>query len=80
MRSGESEVVMKGGSAVTSVSENEKIAEMVNELKEKRDKYADEIEGVLSYKSNSNNFRYKTNTLLTNLVLDEIYRERNFLL
>lgn len=64
-------------------SENEskdKIAEMVSELKEKRDKYADEIEGVLSYKQNSSNFRYKTNTLLTNLVLDEIYRERNYLL
>lgn len=53
---------------------------MVNLLKEKRDKYADELDGVLNSKQNSSGFRYKTNTLLTNLLLDEIYKERNYLL
>ncbi|EAR92112.1 nuclear fragile X mental retardation-interacting protein (macronuclear) [Tetrahymena thermophila SB210] len=61
-------------------SEKEKINEMINELKEKRDKYSQELDLSFNYKSNSSNFRYKANTLLTNLVLDEIYRERNYLL
>ncbi|KAL4509254.1 hypothetical protein ABPG72_018185 [Tetrahymena utriculariae] len=61
-------------------SEKDKINEMINGLKEKRDKYSQELDLAFNYKSNSSNFRYKTNTLLTNLVLDEIYRERNYLL
>ena len=49
-------------------------------MKEKKDKQANEMEYAMNYKGNSNNYHYKTNNLLTNLVLDEIYKERNVLL
>lgn len=38
------------------------------------------LESSLSYKSNPSNYKYKTNTLYTNLVLESIYKERSYLL
>ena len=53
---------------------------LVESLKTKRDNLNCHVSQIFDYKSNSTNFKYKEKTLLTNLVIEDIFKESCYLL
>ena len=54
--------------------------EIIQHLSQRRDEDEAMIENFLSEKPNSDRFRYQQNTLLTSLLIDEVYSERSTML
>ncbi|CAD8200567.1 unnamed protein product [Paramecium octaurelia] len=54
--------------------------EMIGNLEEQKEKMENLLEESLNYRVNPANFRYKSNTLYTNMLIGEIYRERQYIL
>ncbi|CAK66948.1 unnamed protein product (macronuclear) [Paramecium tetraurelia] len=54
--------------------------EMIDNLEEQKEKIENLLEESLNYRVNPANFRYKSNTLYTNMLIGEIFRERQYVL
>ncbi|CAD8120120.1 unnamed protein product [Paramecium sonneborni] len=54
--------------------------EMIGNLEDQQEKMENLLEESLNYRVNPANFRYKSNTLYTNMLIGEIYRERQYIL
>ena len=66
---------------IPSESEDcERIDEIVNRIKSRQIEEDIELKAYLDYKTNSAQHRYQLNSLTTNLVLDEIYKERSIIM
>lgn len=60
--------------------EKEKIEEIIANIKSRQTEENNDLQAYLKFKTNSAQHRYKLNTLTTNLVLDEIFKERSIIL
>jgi len=65
---------------VESQKKTETIEEIIENLKQRKENDDQEYVKVLEGKSSTADFKYKSNTLLANLLLDSIYHEKNAIL
>ena len=71
-----------GGEKKAAVNpvEGENVDAIIESLRKKQKLENDEYKDFFNYKSNNAYHRYRVNTLLTNLTIDEIYKERTVIL
>lgn len=62
---------------IESSKKTESIDEIIESLKQKREKDDSEFSHVFSGPARTSDYKYKTNTLLANLLIDSIYNEKN---
>lgn len=61
----------------TEIKKTESIDEIIESLKQKKDKDDSELTNVFTGPPRTSDYKYKTNTLLANLLIDSIYNEKN---
>ena len=60
--------------------EDDKLDEIISNIKARQEEDSHDLQSFLESKTNSAQHRYRLNTLTTNLVLDEIFKERSIIL
>lgn len=63
-----------------NIAKDKKIENFIETLKAKRAEEEENVQRMFDYKENSANFKYSKNTLLANMLLEDIFKENCYLL